>query len=144
MNAYPTKPQTLDFALDSFNSFVDPLRKGSTFKRTLVLEDFDLTGHRLRMSVRETYSSPLVLFFDSDETLTTKERIEIEISDNNSIVDLIVPTAVSETLDVGSDTSCVPRRKIYKYDMEIVTPSGEVYPFLEGSFHIIDEITTEA
>lgn len=142
MNAYPTRPQRLDFAEDSFNPAVDPVRKGSTFIRTINVEGIDLTGHEIQMSVKESYTSDPILFFDSAETDIEKERIEITVYDDFSTIQLIIPHTVTELLDAG-DGQCKPRRKKYHYDMETVTPSLEVYAILEGDFFIVDELTTE-
>lgn len=146
-NIYPTRPQRLDFAGESsFEFSLNPCRKGSTFVRILQILELDLTDHRIRMSVKEGYEENRILFFDSDETDTNEPRIELEVVDPeekiNNVV-LRIPASVTETLDAG-DSDCWPRRKRYVYDMEIVTPEGEVYAILEGEFHVVDEVTIEA
>lgn len=143
-NVYPTKPERLDFTNnDSQYPSIDALRKGSTFSRILTVDDLDLTDHELRMSVKETYDSTAILVLESTELSSTQPRITIEVTDGTSVIDLIVPSSVTETLDAGSSTNCIPRQKRYWYDMEIITPSNEVYAFLEGEFFIVDELTTE-
>ena len=146
MSSYPTAPSRLDVGGSGHQApTLDPLRKGSTFMRALEIEGIDLTGHEARMSVKESYESVPEIFFSSTEVNTAKPRMTVEPADNNTParITLISPAAFNETLD-GGDSNCIPRRKKYWYDMELITPNGEVFAFLEGEFWILDELTTES
>lgn len=128
MNVYPTQPGRLDFsaACHSQNPALHPMRQGDTFRRTLGIEPLDLTDHDMRMSVRAAPDDENPLLFLS----TGNGRIEV-IPDAFS---LIVAAEDTEELPAG----------VYKYDIELVTPGGEVYTLLEGRFDIVREITQEA
>ena len=144
-NVFPTRPARLDFGGKGFDApSVDPLRKGSTFRRRIVTEDYDLTGHEIRMSVKEGYGETPEIFFSTTETDPTEPRIEIDI-DAGGFFDLAMPADKTALVDAGTG-GCFPRRKKYLYDLEIVTPApdNKVFAFLEGEFWVVDELTTES
>jgi hypothetical protein len=113
--------------------------------RTLEIEGIDLTGHEVRMSVKDTYGSVPEIFFDSTEVNPANPRITVEpaVGDIPDRITLISPAAHNAGLDAGTG-ECIPRKKKYWYDMELITPTGEIYSFLEGEFWIVDELTTES
>lgn len=141
-NVYPTRPAKLDFGGKGFNSpTIDPLRKGSTFSRRIQVENLDLTELEIRMAVKEDYSQTPEIFFSTENT--APNGVILIDPDKGEWFELQLSAAETATLDAG-DGSCQPRQKLYKYDLELVTPQGEVYAFLEGRFSIVDEITTES
>jgi hypothetical protein len=144
-NVFPTSPARLDFGGKGFNApSVDPLRKGSTFRRRIVTPDYDLTGHEIRASVKEAYGQAPEVFFSTTETDVNEPRIEIDPQDGGWF-EFAMPAAKTALLDAGTG-DCFPRRKKYVYDLEIVTPApdNKVFAFLEGEFWIVDELTTES
>ena len=144
-NVFPTRPARLDFGGKGFDApSIDPLRKGSTFRRRIETENYDLTGHEIRMSVKDAYGATPEIFFSTAETDPTEPRIEID-PDDGQWFELAMPADKTALLDAG-DADCIPRRKKYNYDLEIVTPApdNKVFAFLEGEFWIVDELTTES
>jgi len=141
-NVYPTRPSRLDFGGKGFDApSINPLRKGSTFARRVEVQNLDLTGLEIRMSVKEDYSQTPEIFFSTENT--APDGVILIDPDKGEWFELQLSAAETATLDAG-DGSCHPRQKRYKYDLELVTPEGEVYAFLEGQFWIVDEITTES
>ena len=128
-NVYPTRPGQLDFSNRQGRRApqLNPMRQGDTFRRFITLEDFDLTGHDLRCSVREKPDDSAPILF---------------MSTGNGMIEILEPTlfkfevapAISEPLEVG----------VYHYDVEIVTPAGDVYTLFEGRWDVVREITKEA
>jgi hypothetical protein len=141
-NVYPTKPSRLDFGGKGFDApSVHPLRKGSTFARRVQVEGLDLTGLEIRMAVKEDYSQTPEIFFSTENT--APDGVIIIDPDVGEWFELQLDADETALLDAGGG-NCQPRQKKYKYDLELVTPQGEVYAFLEGQFYIVDEITTES
>lgn len=140
-NVYPTRPARLDFGGNGYNNpVVDPLRKGSTFRRRVQVENLDLTGLTIRASVKEDYGQTAEIFFSTANT-APNPTIEID-PENGAWFELVVPASATASLDAGTD-GCWPRQKKYIYDLELVDGS-DVYVFLQGEFWIVDEITTES
>ena len=92
----------------------------------------DLTGWTARMHVRENFDSatPLIELTTENGGLTveagTDGRISLYISDEDT----------SGFLS-ATDTSPVS----YKYDLEVITPSGDVGSPMYGKFKVLPEIT---
>lgn len=97
------------------------------------------------MAVKDTYGSIPEIFFDSTEVDTANPRITVEpaVNDIPAKITLISPAAYNAGLDAGT-SDCIPRKRRYWYDMELITPGGDVFAFLEGEFWIVDELTTES
>ena len=139
MSLYPTKPARLDFGGSGVDvPSIDPLRKGSTFIRKLEISGLDLSTLELRMSVKEGYGKPAIIFFSTQETDPNEPRIIV----TNNFIEFEIPAALTETYDAGS-ANCIPRKKKYLYDLEGIDLNGVVFALLEGQFWIVDEITTE-
>jgi len=140
-NVYPTRPARLDFGGKGYNNpSVDPLRKGSTFRRRIQVENLDLTGLTIRMAVKETYGEVAEIFFSTGNT-APNPTIEID-AENGAYFDLVMPASATASVDAGTG-DCWPREKKYLYDLELVDGS-DVYVFLQGEFWVVDELTTES
>ena len=140
-NSYPTRPARVDFGGSGYNNpVVDALYKGSTFRRRIQVENLDLTGLEIRMSVKETYGATPEIFFSTENTAPAA-TIEID-PENGAWFELVMPASATAALDAGTG-DCWPRKKKYIYDLELVDGS-DVYIFINGEFWIIDEITTES
>jgi hypothetical protein len=103
-------------------------RQGETFRCNVRFLDkhdatIDLTGWTARMQARLNATSPTTLF-----ELTT-ENGGLEFADE------VLKLFISDT-----DTSAFPVGK-YKYDIEIISPSGDVGAPLSGKFQVTAEIT---
>ena len=139
-NTYPTRPARLDFGGKGYNSpSIDPLYKGSTFQRRVQVENLDLTGLEIRMAVKEDYGSTAEIFF-STENNTNEPHIIID-PDDGGYFELRMDASLTAAVDAGTG-DCWPRKKKYRYDLELVDGTG-VYKFLEGEFYVIEELTTE-
>ena len=140
-NVYPTRPARLDFGGNGARGpSIDPLRKGSTFRRRVQVENLDLTGLEIRMSVKEDYEDTAELFFSTENT-APNPTIEIDGVDG-AYFDLLMPASETANVDAGAE-DVWPRRKRYVYDLELVDGT-EVYAFLYGEFWVVDEITIES
>ena len=134
-NIYPTRPARLDFGGKGYNSpSIDPLYKGSTFTRRIQVENLDLTGLQIRMSVKEDYGSTAEIFF-STQNATNLAHIVID-PDKAEWFELRMSATLTAAVDAGTG-DCWPRKKKYNYDLELVDGT-EVYRFLEGEFWAIE------
>jgi len=140
-NVYPTRPAKLDFGGKGYNSpSIDPLLVGSTFTRRIQVENLDLTGLTIRMSVKTDYGvAPEINFSTANATSTAHIVID---PDDGAWFELRMPASATTAVDAGSG-DCFPRKKKYVYDLELVDGT-EVYRFLQGEFWVIDELTTES
>lgn len=96
---------------------------GSTFKREFEYtnpdgSEFDLTGYSAALHIRETPTSPLALSVVPD--------IDVE----NGMISFTLSAAQTSTLT----------EERYVYAMELTTPDGEVYRFVEGGIRVSPEV----
>lgn len=141
-NVYPTRPARLDFGGKGYNSpSIDPLYKGSTFQRRIQVENLDLTGLEIRMSVKENYGDAPEIFFSTENDTATEPHIIID-PDSGAYFELRMGADLTANVDAGTG-DCWPRKKKYNYDLELVDGT-DVYMFLQGEFWVIDELTTES
>jgi hypothetical protein len=141
-NSYPTRPARLDFGGKGYNSpSIDPLYKGSTFQRRIQVENLDLTGLEIRMSVKENYGDAPEIFFSTENNPATEAYIAID-PDGATWFELRMSADLTAAVDAGTG-DCWPRKKKYRYDLELVDGSS-VYMFLQGEFWVVDELTTES
>ena len=141
-NSYPTRPARLDFGGKGYNSpSIDPLYKGYTFQRRIQVENLDLDGLEIRMSVKETYGSTAEIFFSTENDTATEPYIIID-PDGGKYFELRMGADLTDDVDAGTG-DCWPRKKKYRYDLELVDGT-DVYRFLQGEFWVIDELTTES
>ena len=140
-NVYPTRPAQLDFGGKGYNSpTIDPLLVGSTFTRRIQVENLDLTGLTIRMSVKTDYGvAPEIAFSTANATSTAHIVID---SEAGAWFELRMPASATASVDAGT-ADCWPRQKKYLYDLELVD-GDEVYRFLQGEFWVVDELTTES
>jgi len=140
-NVYPTRPAKLDFGGKGYNSpTIDPMLVGSTFARRIQVENLDLTGLTIRMSVKTGYGESPVISFS---TANNQSQPHIAIDpDSGAWFELRMPASETANVDAGTG-DCFPRKKKYVYDLELVDGT-EVYRFLQGEFWVIDELTTES
>lgn len=90
----------------------------------------DLTGYEARMEVRDKVGGEVLLTFDSDPLATPDGTITIDVALSAFVVRL--PPAASAALTFKSGV----------YDLEAVTPGGDVYPITAISgVAVIDEVT---
>lgn len=104
-------------------------RQGSTFSLTFVVtigaSAFNLTGYTIRGQVRVRPSSTsTVLEFSTTDGRITK-------NDANGSFTVLVPAGVMDT---------IPARN-YRYDIELLSPSGDVIPLLEGRYVVSAQVT---
>ena len=106
--------------------------QGSTFSRIIYYKDpakvpIKFTGYTARMQVRPTVASSSVLL-----ELTT-ENGGIELGDTDGSIYLYVDDTIMAQMDEG----------LYKYDLELVAPSSDlyVYKLLQGNFAVRSEVT---
>lgn len=110
--------------------FRSAVEQGATFRRRLTLKNddgtlIDLSGYSARMQVRKTgeSASPLI-------SLTT-ENGRISIDGSAGTVTLLLTAIETETLLADA----------YIYDLELVSPVGDVQRLLEGRFVVSRNVT---
>jgi hypothetical protein len=99
--------------------------QGSTFSSTVSVEDsvgepFDLTDYTARAQMRKTYRSTKVFDFDAGIT-------------SPSIGEIILKMPASQTSKLKSGR--------YVYDVEVVSPDGEVTRVVEGQIELMPRVT---
>jgi hypothetical protein len=103
-------------------------RQGSTFTLPFTIDDddvlWDLTGYTARMQIRPYVESP---------------RILLSLTDTDGIALGGTAGSVSVTFSAAVLAGIVPGTHVY--DLELVPPSGVVYPILEGKFIVKPEVT---
>lgn len=104
-------------------------RQGGTFSLTLSVSvgasAFNLTGYDIRGQVRVRPSSTsTILEFSTTDGRITKNNL-------NGTFTIVVPANVMDAI--------APRT--YRYDIELVSPSGDVVPLLEGRFSVSAQVT---
>jgi hypothetical protein len=102
--------------------------QGSTFFRVVTYKDSDgntvnLTSYTARMKVRSSRGADG--FYIS---LFNGQGISLEA---NGEIEITVPASATEKIPAGS----------YKYDLEIISPSGVVTRVIEGEFKVSGEVT---
>ncbi|MGZ3773038.1 MAG: hypothetical protein ACXVCY_04630 [Pseudobdellovibrionaceae bacterium] len=107
--------------------------QGSTFEKQFTwkvknaanqLIPVDLQGYSARMQVRPNYKSPFVI------ELTT-ENSRIILGGQNGTIRLFIS---------AEDTAAIPA-KTFIYDLELVSPNGNVKRLIEGDFEVSPEVT---
>ena len=110
------------------HSFTCP--QGTTFSKSLTYKvnkfAVNLTGYSARMQVRESYTSATTIV-----SLTSAEGGGMTLGGVAGTITFTIPAATTSVLKSGT----------YLYDLEIVSPSGEVTRLLEGKFKVTPEIT---
>lgn len=82
----------------------------------IINRPFDLTGCSVRMQIRDRINSPVLLTLSSDATTLPDGEIEIDVTLAAMIVRL--SPAVTAAIDWTRGV----------YDLELITPGGDVYP----------------
>jgi hypothetical protein len=102
--------------------------QGSTLKYefTYMIGRFpvDLTGYNARLQVRETHRSLNTLV-----SLTSGDGISL--GGKKGTIQVIIPSEVSTYFHPTN----------YVYDLELVSPDGEVTRIVEGAFKVTPEVT---
>jgi hypothetical protein len=106
--------------------------QGATFSRTLTWRDaakkaIDITGYTARMQVRSTADSAIVVI----ELTTDNGRIDTSTSPLLGQVSLSIAAVDTAALAPG----------LYVYDLELVSPAGDVNRIIEGNFVVKAEVT---
>ena len=106
--------------------------QGATLRRTFTISTqgdtpvpWNLTGFTARMQVRTSIEDPTVVL----EATTTNGRLAI--GPNPGELVLVVSATDTDALAAGS----------YVYDLELVSPSGEVTRLLEGTLVVRRAVT---
>ena len=105
--------------------------QGATFSRTITWRDaakkaINITGYQARMQVRSTVDSATVV----TELTTTNGRITIS-----------GPTLGQLTLTISATDTAAITAGLYVYDLELVSPAGDVNRIIEGNFVVKAEVT---
>lgn len=107
-------------------NFVCP--QGATFKPTLIYKvdnsPVNLTGYTARMQVRQSHTSDEIITSLSTDSGMTINGVDGEI----------------QILINANDTSAFADGD-HVYDLEIISPSGEVNRLLQGRFNVTPEVT---
>lgn len=106
------------------------IEQGATFTFPLVYKDsndvpVNLTGYTARMQVRRSKASTTAVL-----TLTT-ENGSITLGGSAGTIDIVAS---------AEDTAAIPI-KVGVYDLELVSPSGNVKRLIEGEVTISQEVT---
>lgn len=115
--------------------------QGETFRLSLVyalpgptsddpVVPIDITDYTARMQIREKYASPVLVE-------ATTENGGIEIVGEEGRINLVLTDVQTDTLGAKGDK---PRTSAL-YDLEIVSPGGDVKRVVEGSVTINPNIT---
>lgn len=107
-------------------NFVCP--QGATFKPTLIYKvdnsPVNLFGYTARMQVRESHTS--------DELITSLSTGSgITINGLSGEIQILISANDTSNFVTGD----------HVYDLEIISPGGEVYRLLEGRFNVTPEVT---
>jgi hypothetical protein len=102
--------------------------QGTTFKPTLIYKadnnPVNLFGYTARMQVRETH--------DSDELISSISTSSgITLGGSAGTIEILIDASNTSNFITGD----------HVYDLEIISPSGEVYRLLEGRFNVTPEVT---
>lgn len=122
-----------DFVDEDAVAAGETLRKGFQF---LDKENkgVDITGWTARMHVRVNFDSAAPI---TGGTFTTENGGLIIEEGTEGVLWLYASAATTSAYLTSSDTAAVT----YKYDLELITPSGEVGKPLYGKFKVLPEIT---
>lgn len=106
------------------------IEQGATFKLNLLWEDpagdpIDVTGYTARMQVREKYTSTTTLL-----SLTSAAG-DIVLGDTAGTIDITASAVATAAID----------EKRGVYDLELVSPGGEVTRLIRGCVTITPEVT---
>ncbi len=106
------------------------IQQGATLNLSMTWEvpagtPVDLTTFDARMQIRETAASTTIIF----ELTVSNSRIVL--GGINGTIALIVAAADTATIDAGS----------YVYDLELISPGGDVTRLLEGDAIVTAEVT---
>jgi hypothetical protein len=115
-------------------------KAGSTFRKSFAFragdtdgDPLDFTGFTARMQVRPAIDSPDVLVTLSTEDLSLIDgptgTLEFVLEDGQ--LDLVI----------DAETTALFAKANYFYDIEIVSPGGEVDSPLYGRFKVLPEVT---
>ena len=117
--------------------------QGETFRLSLVyaypgptpgdpVEPIDITDYTARMQVREKYASPVL-------AEATTENGGIEIVGPEGRINLVLTDVQTDAMGVKDGTD--KPRTTALYDLEIVSPGGDVKRVVEGAITINPNIT---
>lgn len=106
--------------------------QGADFRRAMVFRDetstlMDLTGYTFRGQARTTHASDDIEF---SFTITPRTQSGGDLG----YVDLHLPDTSTESLEIT-------KRTTYVYDIEWVSPSGDVRRIMEGTVEVYPEVT---
>lgn len=115
-------------------------KAGTTFRKTFTFKTkhdnlWDFTGCTARMQVRETIQSDLPLI-----ALTTEYEEDPPEEGPYGIIAIDTETASMKLFISDEYTSSFPVQS-YVYDIEIISPNGDVNSPLEGKFKVTGEVT---
>jgi len=102
--------------------------QGSTFVRVVTYKDasgntVDLSAYTARMKVRSSRGADGAVL-----SLTESQGIDLQA---NGEIEITIPAAATTKVAAGN----------YRYDLEIVAPSGLVVRVIEGAFKVSGEVT---
>jgi hypothetical protein len=125
--------QKLDFVSNECGG--NPCEAGANFNYDLIWQKenpvgsglfvpVDLTGFSAKMQVRKNTGSPVII-----ELSTTNGRITIDAA-NGKI-----------TLSLSATDTAALASGMYKYDLDLTSPSSFVIRFVQGNFEVSGQIT---
>jgi hypothetical protein len=113
--------------------------QGSTFRKTITWKDssntvVNLTGYTARMQVRPTYSSA-----SATVSLTTANG-GVVLGGTSGTIQLYISATATAAIPTASPSQ-FSDAFIGVYDLELVSPSGDVTRLLNGDFVVTPEVT---
>ena len=103
--------------------------KGATYKKSFIYQTkdrvpIDLTGYTSRMQARQSYQSAATILDLSDGN-------GLVITPTEGRIEIIIAADVTQNISVSSGV----------YDLELVTPSGDVVKLIRGNINFREEVT---
>jgi len=114
--------------------------QGSTFSVNVTWKNADgtnkdLTGATARMQIRSSYNSNVVV-----ESLSSSNG-EITTNADTSTFILILPATRTASINVNRNSTSIPPRTKYVYDLEAVESGGVVTKIIYGELTVYGEVT---
>lgn len=125
---------------DDNNKYRLELWQGSTFSLTITVKDStsnvqDITGYDARMQIRTGYDAA-----SATETLSVSNG-EITIDGANGNVYLELAATRTANIPVDLNSTAIPPKSIYVYDLELIDNGGRVSKLLYGTAEVYAEVT---